>query len=303
MRMVNDDRGFIGRNAKIITPCAVMFGASSGILGVLTAAPALAIGFWRLAVTLPFFVASLLCNSEKREALKNIEKGDMLWCCISGFFLFSHYFCWFNGAKMTNIASASVLAAFHPLVVLLITVVIYKKKVGIKSIIAILVALGGGAMIAGLDYATLSASHVAGNIMAIFAGIFVGIYFAIGDKVRQTVDGDVYVTVLFASCWVCFIVASLATKTPLLGYTAEDYFYIILMAIICQVGAHGLFNLCIGHVSALYVSTWGAGEPIFATLLAVVFLSQIPTLYEVVGCIIVIGALLYYNYQESRDIS
>ena len=73
------------------------------------------------------------------------------------------------------------------------------------------------------------------------------------------------------------------------------------MAMLCQIGAHAVFNLCIGHVSSLYVSTWEAGDPVFATILAVIFLRQIPKPYEIIGCIIVVCALLYYNRQESKQ--
>lgn len=47
-----------------------------------------------------------------------------------------------------------------------------------------------------------------------------------------------------------------------------DYVYIVIMAVVCQIGAHAVFNMCIGHVSSLYVSTWEAGEPVFATAMA-----------------------------------
>lgn len=53
---------------------------------------------------------------------------------------------WYTAVKSTNVASAAVLASFHPLIVIFITVFIYHKKVSGKSIAAILVALGGGAL-------------------------------------------------------------------------------------------------------------------------------------------------------------
>lgn len=292
--------GFIARYAKIATVIAVIFGSSSGILGSLTAAPSMAIGFWRLTVALPFFLVPALLNSQKREQLRNIEKKDYLWCFIAGAFLFGHFFTWFNAVKLTNIASAAVLAALHPLVVLLITIFVYKKKVGFKSIGAIVVALIGGVIIVGVDYSTFAGGSLDGNVLAFLAGTFMGLYFAVGDSVRKRVPGDLYVLLVFASCWVCFSIGVVVTDTQILGYTVMDYVYIVIMAFICQIGAHAVFNMCIGHVSSLYVSTWEAGEPVFSTLLAVVFLAQIPKNYEIIGCVIVVCALLYYNRQESK---
>ena len=106
---------------------------------------------------------------------------------------------------------------------------------------------------------------------------------------------------VFAACWVCFIAAALGTGTPLLGYTFTDYLYVAIMAVVCQMGAHAVFNMCMGHVNSLYVSTWETADPVFCILIAVVTLGQIPTLNEVVGCVIVVGALLCYNYLESKE--
>lgn len=293
--------GFIAKHAKIATVLAVIFGATSGILGSIITAGSMAIGFWRLTMALPFFVIPLLTNREKREKLKAIEVKDYAWCFVSGAFLFAHFFSWFNAVKFTNIASASVLAALHPLVVLLITVFIYKKKVSFKSVAAIGVALIGGAIIVKADYNTFAGGNLKGNIFAFLAAMFMGLYFSVGDAVRKRVDGGTYVLLVFFSCWICFSIGVAVTGTQILGYTTQDYLLLGAMTLLCQIGAHAVFNMCIGHVSSLYVSTWEAGDPVFATVMAVVFLGQIPKGYEIIGCVIVVCALLYYNRQESKE--
>ena len=290
---------FIAKYAKIATIFGVIFGAMSGILGKLITAPSMAIGFWRLTMALPFFAIPILSKNSDRQLLKSVEKKDMIWCFVSGAFLFGHFFSWFNAVKFTNVAGASVLAALHPLVVLLVTVFIYKKKVSWKSVAAIIVALIGGVVIVGADISTIAGGRMKGNIYALMSGIFMGLYFSVGDNVRKRVEGRIYVLLVFFSCWVCFSAGMLITGTSAVDYTVMDFVYIAIMAIVCQIGSHAVFNMCIGHVSSLYVSTWEAGEPIFSTLLGIIFLAQIPTVYEVVGCIIVVGALLYYNKQES----
>ena len=42
-----------------------------------------------------------------------ISKKNYIWCFIAGFFLFGHFFSWFNAVKFTNVASAAVLASLH----------------------------------------------------------------------------------------------------------------------------------------------------------------------------------------------
>lgn len=292
--MHKEKKSFLERYVKIIVVLAVMAGSSSGIFGSVIEAPSMAIGFWRLTLGLPFFAVPVLLRN--RESLKQISKKDYIWTFAAGAFLFGHFFTWFNAVKMTNIASAVVLAALHPLVVLVITVFVLKRKVGRRPIMGIVLALLGGVLIAGLDYRQLTDGNFAGDILAFLAGAFMGIYFAIGNEVRKNVPGSTYVFLVFLSCWICFSVGIIVSGTPALGYSASDYLYIIGLTLVCQIGAHAVFNLCFGYVDSLYVSAWESGESVFAILMGILFLGQIPASWEIIGCAVVVIGLLYYNY-------
>ena len=297
--MENNKQGFIARYVKFIVVLAVIAGSSSGIFGKVIEAPSMAIGFWRLTMGLPFFAIPVLVKH--RDTLKAVSKKDYLLTFVAGAFLFGHFFTWFNAVKMTNIASAVVLAALHPLVVLIITVFVLKKKVGIRPVMGIVLALLGGALIAGLDYNQLSSGNFAGDVLAFLAAVCMGVYFAIGNEVRKNVPGSTYVFLVFFACWVCFSIGMICTGTPALGYSATDYLYLIGLTLVCQIGAHAVFNLCFGYVDSLYVSAWESGESVFAIILGIIFLGQMPESWELLGSAIVVVGLLYYNYSTNLE--
>ena len=291
---MNNENAFLKKYVKIVVVLAVVASSSSGIFGSAIAAPSLAIGFWRLTVGVPFCAIPVFLK--QREQLKAVKPKELIWTFIAGAFLFGHYFTWFNAVKLTNVASAVVLAALHPLVVLVITVFLLRRKVGIRPVMGIVLALLGCCMVAGFDYRQLSSGNFTGDMLALGAAICMGIYFAIGNEVRKTVAGSVYVFLVFASCWICFVIGIVATKTPVLGYSAHDYLLIVAMTFVCQIGAHAVFNLCFGYVDSLCVSAWESGESVFAIVLGIIFLGQIPEGWEIVGCAVVVTGLLYYNY-------
>lgn len=292
--MIDEKKSFLARYVKIIVVLAVIAGSSSGIFGNVIEAPSMAIGFWRLTMGLPFFAIPVLLKH--RDTLKNIDRKDYIWTFIAGAFLFGHFFTWFTAVKLTNIASAVVLAALHPLVVLVITLFVFKRKVGVRPIMGIVLALLGGVLIAGLDYRQLSSGNFAGDILAFFAAVFMGLYFTIGNEVRKNVPGSTYVFLVFLACWICFTVGIIVTDTPILGYSVQDYIYLVALTLVCQIGAHAVFNLCFGYVDSLYVSAWESGESVFAIIMGIMFLGQIPTSWELIGSAVVVIGLLYYNY-------
>ena len=73
------------------------------------------------------------------------------------------------------------------------------------------------------------------------------------------------------------------------------------MAMVCQIGAHAVFNWCLGHVSPLYISTIETGESISASFLAFLIFSEMPSVWQFIGGAVTIGGLLYYNYHEGKQ--
>lgn len=297
--MKHQEKSFLARYVKIIVVFAVMAGSTSGIFGSVIDAPSMAIGFWRLTLGLPFFAVPVLLKN--RQSLKEISGKDYFWTFIAGLFLFLHFFTWFSAVKLTNIASASVLASLHPLVVLLVTIFIFKRKVGRRPIMGIALALLGGTLIAGLEYNQGGDGNFLGNVLAFLAAMFMGLYFTVGHEVRRNVPGSTYVFLMFLSCWLCFAVGMVVTDTPALDYSARDFILMIGLTLVCQIGAHAVFNLCFGHVDSLYVSAWESGECVFAIIMGVIFLGQVPSFMQIFGGVIVVTGLLYYNYYTALE--
>jgi len=281
---------------KYIVILAVISGSTSGIMGRLITADSMAIGFYRLTMALPFFLIPVLLR--RREALKSVSTRDLIWSAISGMFLFWHFLSWFIAVKNTTIASAIILADLHPLIVMGITVVILKKRIPIRAAVGVFVALLGAGVVVGLDYSIVG-SHLYGDVMALFAAIAMGIYFCIGGVLRKRIPGDIYITLIFTVCWICFTLGMVLTGTPFFGYPLSDYLWLVLMTALCQIGAHAVMNWSMRFVPSLYVSAWSTAEIVSAPLLALWVFNEIPGPTKIIGGIIVIAGLLYYNYHEN----
>lgn len=284
------------RYVKYAVILAVISGSTSGILGRLITADSMAIGFFRLTMALPFFLVPVLLN--KRDVVKALPKRDLIWSGVSGMFLFWHFLCWFIAVKNTTIASAIILADLHPLIVMGITVVVLKKKVPVRAAIGVVVALLGAALVLGFDF-TFGGNSVYGDIMALLTAVAMAIYFCIGGVLRKDIPGDIYITLVFSACWICFAIGMVVTGTPVLGYPLADYLWLVVMTVFCQMGAHAVMNWSMRFVSALYVSAWGTAEIVSATLLALWIFGEVPGPIKIGGGIIVMAGLLYYNYHEN----
>jgi drug/metabolite transporter (DMT)-like permease len=174
-----------------------------------------------------------------------------------------------------------------------------KQKINIKAAIGVLVALTGGAIIAGSG-SSLAGNHIMGDMAGFMAGVFIGGYFLIGRAMRVKVPALNYVFIVFGSCFVFFTMAMFITNTPFTGYRAEDYFWIFMMALVNQGISHAMYNWCMGYASSLYVSVFASIDCVFATGFGVLVFREVPTVWQCVGGMIAISGLLYYNYYSQE---
>jgi drug/metabolite transporter (DMT)-like permease len=284
------------RYVKYIVFLAVIAGSTSGIMGRLITADSMAIGFFRLTLSLPFFLIPVL--TQKRDVLKAMPLRNLTWSAISGIFLFWHFLCWFIAVKHTTIASAIILADMHPLIVMGITVVLLKKRIPIRAAIGVFVALLGAALVLGFDFNFVGV-NIYGDLMAVCAAIAMGVYFCIGGILRKDIPGDIYITIVFSACWICFAIGMVVTHTPVFGYPLSDYLWLLVMTFFCQIGCHAVLNWSMRLVPALYVSAWETAEIVSAPLLAFWIFNEMPGATAFIGGAIVITGLLYYNYHEN----
>ncbi|MGN0711861.1 MAG: DMT family transporter [Anaerovoracaceae bacterium] len=286
---------FLIKNVNKVVLLAVVAASFSPIFTKLTSAPPMAIGFYRLTFALPIF--AVLTFAKNRSEMLSLTKKQLAGCAVAGVFLAGHFFSWFTALQYTTVASASVLAMTHPIMILFITAVIFKQKTNKKAVIGVLVAFVGSVIISGNDYG-ISMTALFGDLMAVFAALFMGLYFLAGNKFRTGINAAVYIFFVFLFCWLTFGVGMVATGTAFTGYSANDMFWIFVMSMVCQIGAHAVFNWCLGYTSALYVSTCENLETFISTGIAVVLFSEIPSIVQIIGGITIVAGVMYYTRHE-----
>lgn len=286
------------KNSKKIVVLAAIAASFSGIFVRLINAGAVAIGFYRLTFAVPFFAAAVLLKH--REELRALKIKQIMGAMLGGLFLAGHYFSLFTAFNHTTIASAYVICNLSPIIILIITALIFREKTTAKAVIGMVIALVGAGIITGGDY-SFAGKAIFGDVMAFFGALFYALYFLVGRKMRKEINAPVYVFIVFTTCWMVFLIGMFITGTPFTGYSVKDFVWLFVFAMVCSIGAHAVFNWCLAHVSPLYISTIETGEAIFAAALAALIFGEIPTVWQWIGGAITICGLLYYNFHESGD--
>ena len=112
-----------------------------------------------------------------------------------------------------------------------------------------------------------------------------------GRSLRQWVALVPYVVVVCGVCAVVLLGVALARGAPLTGYHARERLLFAGLAVGPGLLGHTLVNWTLAHVESSVASVSLLGEPVGATLLALVVVSEAPTPATGVGGALVLGGI------------
>ncbi len=277
-----------------------------GVLGVSfsaifirsTEAPAGVIAMYRMLITTLLFLPFSL--SKGRGEIKALSGRDYLWCILSGCFLALHFMTWISSLQYTTVAASTVLVSLSPVFTALIGFFIFRERLSNIGILGMAIAIVGSAIM-GLSNLQLGAGSLLGDLLALAGAFFGALYITIGRGMRSKISTLTYGFLVYGSCSLLLLIINLTMKTPLFTYGIRDYLLFLGMAVFCTIGGHTIFNWSLKYLEANRVSTFMLGEPIGATLWAVLLLKEFPDGGQLVSSLIILLGLYVFIYSAIKE--
>ncbi len=262
-----------------------------------SSAPAIAIAAYRMLFAAVLLIPPVIIFHRHRFA--EFNRLTLSLTALAGFLLGWHFFFWVGSLEYTTIAASVVLVTTQPVFVAIFSKLILKEKIGRRGMIAIFMAIVGSVIIAGFDLG-LEGKYLLGDLLALAGAIMAGAYLFIGRIVRVSVSTTPYIAVVYGVSALTLILILAALGESLTGYKARDYGLFLLLAIIPTLLGHSLYNYSLKHVVAHKVGLSIVGEPVLATVWAVIIFGELPRLTTVLGGLIIIGALVLAFSQKGN---
>ncbi len=297
---------------KKFFPLAVL---TIGVLAVSTAsifiryaqrdAPSLVIAAWRLTIAAAVLVAPVL--GKHRAELRALSRRDVVLALISGTFLAVHFATWISSLAYTTVASSVVLVTTTPLWVGLLSPLVLGESLTMPVIVGMLATLVGGSLIgvgdacSGLtcDWgAAFAGGALWGDFLALAGAWAAAGYFLIGRRLRAKTSLLVYIGLTYGMAAVVLDVLLAFSGKPAFGYRPMTYVWFILLALVPQLVGHTSFNWALGYLSAVFVAITLLGEPVGSTLLAYIFLHEVPSALTLIGAILILGGIAVASLHE-----
>jgi drug/metabolite transporter (DMT)-like permease len=270
----------------------------SGPLMAATAAPSLAIAFWRNAMGAGFTVSTAALRN--RTELGAMTRRGRLLAVAAGVALAAHFGTWVPSVTMTSVASATALVSTQTIFVAIIAHA-RGRRLPRLAWIGIALATVATALITGADIGT-SSRALEGDFLAVAGGLFAGIYVSLGGEARKEMTTAAYTAICYSCSAVVLLVVCLVGRVHLGGYSGNAWLKIVLVTVVAQLLGHSLINVVLRSTSPTVVSLAILFEVPGAALVAYLWLHQRPPLTALPGLVLLLIGLVVVSRSRGRQL-
>ncbi len=243
-------------------------------------------------ILLPFWLWYRL-----RGQIESYQSKDMQRAFWAGASLGLHFILWIAALNLTSVASASVLVTMHPIILILIESRFMGQRFGAMVWGGVLLAFSGTVLLAISDglFASDFEHALLGDFLAVMAACMFVVYFLISRELRQRSNWLNYVFWVYAFTAITCVAAAFITSAEF-RWDSAFVFAGVGLAIGPQIIGHGSFNFSVKYISPTVLSTLILSEPVFATLLALIFFAEMPPLFSFFSmALILIGVFIAWK--------
>jgi len=265
------------------------------------AAPPLVVGAGRMTAA-----ALILAPFAWRQGMAewhSLSRREWLLLVLAGVALGLHFASWITSLGMTSVASSVVLVSATPLFVALATPLVLRERVPWVLALSVILAMAGSAII-GMADAHAIGGALTGDLLALNGALMASVYMLVGRRLRRKLSLLAYIWPMYGLAAVVLLVGCALAGQPLAGYSPRVYGLLVLLALGPQIVGHSSANWALRYLSPTFVTVAILGEPLGATVLALLLLGERPSPTLLLGgAILLLGIGLAIHSEQQREAS
>lgn len=278
-----------------LTLSMAIFG-SIGFFTIHTGIPAIELVFVRCICATLFLGGIWLATGGHKTEKWN--KSDMRKTIICGIFLVLNWVFLFKAFEEMSISIAISIYNLAPIFVLILGAVLLAEKMSIGAICATIICFIGSILIVGIDNFTSMEDFIgSGFVWALLSAVC----YALTMFTSKTITGlSSYALTFIQTIVGIFMLAPFCDFGVFEGLTTSNWLYILGTGLIHTGFVYYLFFDSVRSLPTIVVSVLVFVDPVVAIVLDAVLLSFRPSPLQIVGILLIFGAILYTVYQPPR---
>lgn len=226
-----------------------------------------------------------------RRALAGLKNpGDLLRVIISGAAMGVGWLFLFEAYTRIGVGLSSLLYYCGPVIVIALSPVLFKEKIGLRKLPAFAVVLVGIFLVIGIgsDASFDTFGILCGAASAVLLAVLV-----ISNKLNKTVSGIENSTVQLTTAFLVAAVYTIIKSGPVPPLATSDILPVVVLGLVNTGFGCYLYFSSIGNLRVQTVAVLGYLEPLSAVVFSMVFLGEPMSALQVLGAACIIGGAMY----------
>ena len=275
--------------SRIVLPVAVLFASFSAIFIRWSNAPALVIAFYRM-----LFAFLLVLPYSALHTRGGLSRRDLFLSLVSGLLLGIHFATWISSLQFTSVASSVLLVNTHPVMVFVISRFLLKESGSKLEFPFVLMTVIGSSILSWGDVGRGS-NVLLGDFLAVMGALSIGGYMVIGRIVRRNVGVAKYTLIVYGVSAISLLCMNAVAGISLYPYPLREFVLFFALAFVCTILGHSIYSWSLKFVSSTFLSVTVLIEPVAAGVMAYFLFSEIPSLINGIGAVIVLIGIYGYS--------
>lgn len=268
---------------------AVFLFGLAGLFGKLVQLPSIIIVLGRVFFSSIFLYIIILFLKKK---IKLNHKEHYFYLSVMGVILAIHWSTFFQSIQMSTVAIGLLTFCTFPVFVTFLEPYFFKEKIKLSNcVIAIITLFGAILVIPSLKLGDNKAQGFLWGMVSSFT------YAILSMLNRKYVKEYSSLIIAFYEQFVATIILIpfLFIQKPV--FRLNDILLLILLGVVFTAISHSLFINGLRNVKVQTASIISSLEPVYGIVFAIFLLGELPTLKEIIGGIIILGAAFYSTFR------
>jgi drug/metabolite transporter (DMT)-like permease len=263
---------------------AVLLFGLAGLFGKLITLSPIIIVFGRVifaSIALGFFL--LVIGQKIRISLKR----EYFLLGILGIILSFHWISFFQSIKVSTVAIGLLSYSSFPIFTTFLEPLILREKFDLKDLFISIIAFAGIFII--IPEFEIANKVTQGVLWGLASGLSFSFLSIINRNLSQKYSSLIIAFFQDSIAAILLFPAFLFLK-PIIDF--KNFFWLVILGVVCTALSHTLFIKGMRYIKARSASIISTFEPIYAIILAILFLKEIPDLRTFLGGLLIISAVL-----------
>ncbi|GAB3591747.1 DMT family transporter [Angustibacter peucedani] len=232
-----------------------------------------------------------LAGLGRRTVLAGLGMGTFGYAVQAGLYL--------AAVSRVDASQVALVFAIYPVTVMVGAILVGRERASRRRLVALLMALAGIAGVLGGAGAGGGFDGV-GALLSLGSALVYTCYILVGDRVVGDVPPVPLAALVCTGALVSCTAASLLTGGPDLTFDATGWSWLVVLVLVSTVGSILMFFAGLARVGPTVAALLSAVEPVVTVLSAAVVFRESLTALQVLGGVLVLGAVTVVQWPGRR---